>query len=828
MWKKWPRTAGVLLMTSISAFAQYYSNDVTPAGAAAGKLTGTVGSKQVGGGSDNHAYLILGGNGLAATDLHPAGYSSSMALSTDDTQQCGYAYSNASFGNHAMLWSGSAASAVDLHTFFTWTYCSGNHAGQQVGFGERPVYFTTTQHAMLWTGSAASAVDLHPIAFAYSKALGVHDGQQVGYGSSIAYPGLPADAPGYHTTSHAVLWTGSAASAVDLNPVAFSASEANATNGVQQGGWAYDSVSASQHAGLWSGTAASFVDLHPAGYSDSKVNAMTATKQVGEAWVGPLGLPGSIRHAIVWQGTAASAVDLNQYLPAGYTNGVATGVDAAGNVVGYAYNTPASGTAIPADAIAVIFAPGFAAPYTLNSLTLSGLTPAPLSSLSGTVSIAAPAPANGVTVNFLSTDTTVMSTPLPVTIPAGQTTAGFSVAINGGALQVPSAVRLYATDGTVRKSATVTVTPIVNLASITVNAVEGGFQTGGTVTLTIPAQLGGATIALTSGNTSQAVPPATITIPQGQTQASFAITTSSVPAPTTVPITASFNGQSVSAGLNLTQAPVVAVASISVPPVVGGQSVVGTLTLTNFPRAAAGAVVTLTSGDVATLQVPATVTVPYGVFSVNFTATTVVVQGQKGVSIKAVLGTSSITTTVSVAPIPTITVLQADYLIDLQMLKVAATTSFANSVLTFGTDPLSAPIGTMQFELGQFKGAAIMPTAPQYATIWNSNGGMITVPVTAKLSSSATGGGGTGGGGGATGGGGGSTTTYKLTISKNGKGTVTANPTAASYAPGTVVTLTATPDPGSPWIGWGGACSGTATTCSVTMNANLSVVANFK
>ena len=71
-------------------------------------------------------------------------------------------------------------------------------------------------------------------------------------------------------------------------------------------------------------------------------------------------------------------------------------------------------------------------------------------------------------------------------------------------------------------------------------------------------------------------------------------------------------------------------------------------------------------------------------------------------------------------------------------------------------------------------------------------------------------------------------TTYKISISNNGKGTVTANPAAASYAPGTVVTLTATPDAGSPWIGWGGACSGTATTCTLTMNANLSVTANFR
>ena len=43
-----------------------------------------------------------------------------------------------------------------------------------------------------------------------------------------------------------------------------------------------------------------------------------------------------------------------------------------------------------------------------------------------------------------------------------------------------------------------------------------------------------------------------------------------------------------------------------------------------------------------------------------------------------------------------------------------------------------------------------------------------------------------------------------------------------------LVTLTATPDPGFPWVGWGGACSGTATTCTLTMNANQTVVANFK
>jgi YVTN family beta-propeller protein len=72
------------------------------------------------------------------------------------------------------------------------------------------------------------------------------------------------------------------------------------------------------------------------------------------------------------------------------------------------------------------------------------------------------------------------------------------------------------------------------------------------------------------------------------------------------------------------------------------------------------------------------------------------------------------------------------------------------------------------------------------------------------------------------------TTTFKISISRNGKGTVTTNPTGTSFAIGTVVNLTATPDPGQPWIGWGGACSGIATTCTLTMNSDQSVTANFK
>ena len=49
---------------------------------------------------------------------------------------------------------------------------------------------------------------------------------------------------------------------------------------------------------------------------------------------------------------------------------------------------------------------------------------------------------------------------------------------------------------------------------------------------------------------------------------------------------------------------------------------------------------------------------------------------------------------------------------------------------------------------------------------------------------------------------------------------------SGSYAPGTVVTLTATPASGSMLSGWGGACSGTAV-CKLTLNGDASVKATF-
>jgi len=79
-------------------------------------------------------------------------------------------------------------------------------------------------------------------------------------------------------------------------------------------------------------------------------------------------------------------------------------------------------------------------------------------------------------------------------------------------------------------------------------------------------------------------------------------------------------------------------------------------------------------------------------------------------------------------------------------------------------------------------------------------------------------------------------TSFTLTLTKSGigTGTVASSPSgiscgttcSASFASGTVVSLTAAPDSGSTFAGWSGACSGTGA-CSVTMDAAKSVSATF-
>jgi hypothetical protein len=77
--------------------------------------------------------------------------------------------------------------------------------------------------------------------------------------------------------------------------------------------------------------------------------------------------------------------------------------------------------------------------------------------------------------------------------------------------------------------------------------------------------------------------------------------------------------------------------------------------------------------------------------------------------------------------------------------------------------------------------------------------------------------------------------TFPLTASVVGNGSVTSNPAGIDcgsdcmeiYNYGTIVTLTSTPDGTSQFVGWSGACTGTALTCTLTIDAAKNVTATF-
>ncbi len=78
-------------------------------------------------------------------------------------------------------------------------------------------------------------------------------------------------------------------------------------------------------------------------------------------------------------------------------------------------------------------------------------------------------------------------------------------------------------------------------------------------------------------------------------------------------------------------------------------------------------------------------------------------------------------------------------------------------------------------------------------------------------------------------------TNFALTVSKTGNGSIGSAPTGincgatctANFASGTTVTLTPTAASGSVFAGWSGDCTGTGSTCTITMNAAKNVSATF-
>jgi len=188
----------------------------------------------------------------------------------------------------------------------------------------------------------------------------------------------------------------------------------------------------------------------------------------------------------------------------------------------------------------------------LSSLSLNPTSVVGGNSSTGTVTLTAPAPSGGFVVNLSSSNTNVATVPSTVTVPAGATSANFTVSTQ--AVSSATSVTITASAGGVSRTATLMVNPApsVTLQSLTISptSVWGGSTATGTVTLSGPAPAGGVVVQLRSSS-SRASVPSSVTIPAGATSARFTIQTRSAFSITTVTITATYNGVSRSAQLTV-------------------------------------------------------------------------------------------------------------------------------------------------------------------------------------------------------------------------------------------------------------------------------------
>jgi hypothetical protein len=299
-------------------------------------------------GSDNHA-----------VDLNPTGFSWSVILAGD--ANIGHLVGGGGGAGQdserplALLWDSNAPYKLTNMTpaGFTWAQVYDLDAAGQVGWG---VPANGNQpHALMWNDTAASVQDLNPQGSVGSGAYAI---------AGVDVVGMYIPTASQWDQRHATIWYGlfgratNGKHAMELNPAGFVMSEADgiyeseeindlaraiASASALVVGMGMQKGSKFAHALFWPHppelveAEPLVIDLNPAGFDSSKAVAVTPTQQAG--WGSPTG--STHTHALVWHGTAASCVDLQQFLPVGFTDSVATCIDANGNVYGSA--TDASG-----------------------------------------------------------------------------------------------------------------------------------------------------------------------------------------------------------------------------------------------------------------------------------------------------------------------------------------------------------------------------------------------------------------------------------------------------------------------------------------------------
>lgn len=258
---------------------------------------------------------------------------------------------------------------------------------------------------------------------------------------------------------------------------------------------------------------------------------------------------------------------------------------------------------------------------TMNPTSIAGGDPSGLASppsSTGTVTLSAPAPTGGSTITLTLDNAALASfqpasslTTTTITVNEGATTANFQV--YGRVVTGNQTVNVKADYGGNVRIASLQITPWNRSLVLTPTSVIGGNPSSGTITLNAPAPAAGAVVALSTSRPDLITFPsgASVTVPAGQTTATFVIDTNGVTADQTATVDTTLLGVTRSATLGITQARLNGI-TINPTAVAAGGSTTGFVRLDGKAGAAMLVDLRISGNPAGYVITPAQVTIPAG------------------------------------------------------------------------------------------------------------------------------------------------------------------------------------------------------------------------
>jgi len=246
----------------------------------------------------------------------------------------------------------------------------------------------------------------------------------------------------------------------------------------------------------------------------------------------------------------------------------------------------------------------------------------------GTVTLSQPAPSGGVVVSLGSSVPSTAQVPSSVRVLTGDSSADFTITTY--AVSAETTVTISARLGSTTKTATLTVSPSPIALTMSHYGVIAGATEIGTVVLRDPAPAGGAVVYLSAvGSLSTLY---WVRVPEGETSATFEVTTWLFVESPQATLTASYLGASQTIDLMILRASSLAVTP---NPATGGIDEINIAVNLDTPAPAGGIVVPLSAIPADVVNLPSSVTIDSGQTSASVWASTVAIDGDTDVTILA-------------------------------------------------------------------------------------------------------------------------------------------------------------------------------------------------